>query len=151
MPEHNSSPSPDWSGLEAALGSLTPTPPTIDRDQLMYAARRAARPRSYSTLIGALAGCAATLAFVFVQMAGQYRTSAPVAFRGGDTPADRETIDADATAPEVAFAPPTDPNSYFQLRRHLNDSDFAAIDSSTALPTKVKTVDRAALLHELLN
>lgn len=141
MPELNSSPSPEWSGLEAALGSLTPTAPTIDRDQLMYAAGRAARPQQRGITSLVLVACAAIAL-------GVGRWTAP-------TTVSPEPIQlAENVGPQtqaVTEASLTDPASYYQLRRRLNDADLAAIGSSPALPTQTQAADRAALLHELLN
>lgn len=141
MPELNSSPSPDWGGLEAALGSLRPTPPTIDRDQLMYEAGRAARPQHRGLQSLALIACAAIAL-------GLGRWTAPTTVSPAPTQLAENVVPQARDATESAFA---DPASYFQLRRHLGDADFAAIDTSSSPSAKAKTADRAALLHELLN
>ena len=141
MPELNSSPSPEWSGLEAALGSLRPTPPTIDRDQLMYEAGREARPQRSGLTTLALVACSAIALGIGRWTAPTTVSPEPIQLA--------ENVGEQAQA--VAEASLTNPASYFQLRRHLNDADLAAIGSSPALPTPTPAADRAALLHELLN
>lgn len=140
MPDLNSSPSPEWSGLEAALSSLTPTPPTIDRDQLMYEAGRAARPQQLGLQALALVACAAIAL-------GIGRWTAPTTFV-----IYAEQIKAvDPYTAENAIASLTDPASYYQLRRQLADGDLATIASPAAPRNVTEPSDRNALLRELLN
>lgn len=141
MPELNSSPPPEWSGLEAALGSLMPTPPTIDRDQLMFEAGRAARPQQRGVTSLALVACAAIALGIGRWTAPTTVSPEPIQLAENVGPQAQEPADSSLT----------DPASYFQLRRRLHDADLAAIGSSPALPTPTQAADRAALLHELLN